>query len=94
MAPLLQRYFARSQRSLLSSLFTATFLGALVVVAFPCPVRQDGQRPLTRLENERDVDGSEGGSGAGAGSGRKQIRGSDLVVVMNTRGKRRFMEES
>ena len=97
MAPLLQRYFARSQRSLLSSLFTATFLGALVVVAFPCPVRQDGQRPLTRLENERDVDGSEGGTGSGSGSGvgRKQgIRGSDLVVVMNTRGKRRFMEES
>ena len=91
MAPLLQRYFAKSQRSLLSSLFTATFLGALVVVAFPCPVRQDGNRPLTLLENER-----EGGDGNGAGMGqREQGRiGRDLVVVMNTRGKRRFMEES
>jgi hypothetical protein len=91
MAPLLQRYFARSQRSLLSSLFTATFLGALVVVAFPCPVRQDGHRPLAHLQDGAgagEVERSTHGRGSGSGNG------GDLVVVMNTRGRRRFMEES
>jgi hypothetical protein len=73
MAPLLMRYFGRGQRSLLSSLFTATFLGALVVVAFPCPVRSgDRSNAEARLESP----------------GRENV-----VVMMNERGRRRFLEE-
>lgn len=77
MAPLLRTYFAPRQRSLLSSLFTATFLGAVIVVAFPCPVRP-GHRPEARLDSVPSPD-----------SGSKQ----DVVVLMNERGRRRFMEE-
>jgi hypothetical protein len=73
MAPLMMRYFGRGQRSLLSTLFTATFLGAFVVVAFPCPVRSgDRSKSETMLESPKR---------------------SEVVVMMNERGKRRFLEE-
>ncbi|ORY32848.1 hypothetical protein BCR39DRAFT_522080 [Naematelia encephala] len=77
MAPLLRRYFAPRQRSLLSTLFTATFLGAVIVVAFPCPARPS-DRSAMRLDGEQ-----------------MNSRGArqDVVVMMNERGKRRFIEE-
>lgn len=77
MAPLLMRYFGRSQRSLLSSLFTATFLGALVVVAFPCPARSDRGKVSAKLD----------------GLGREGRSREEVVVMMNERGRRRFLEE-
>lgn len=57
MAPLLRQYFAPKQRSLLSSLFTATFLGALIVVAFPCPAKPGGGPQLEgdRVEGKPEV---------------------------------------
>jgi len=76
MAPLLRRYFAPRQRSLLSSLFTATFLGAVVVVAFPCPARPgDRSTPHARLD------------------GPNNLTRDQVVVVMNSRGKHKFIEE-
>ena len=51
MAPLLTRYFRPTQRSLLSYLFTATFLGAVLAVAFPCPARPDIKQK--RLDEEQ-----------------------------------------
>ncbi|KAK1924347.1 hypothetical protein DB88DRAFT_489983 [Papiliotrema laurentii] len=75
MAPLLRTYFAPKQRSLLSTLFTATFLGAVVVVAFPCPARPgDRAKPTARLDSP-------------------SLSADQVVVVMNSRGKHRFMEE-
>lgn len=58
--------------------FTATFLGAVIVVAFPCPARASGE---TRLE-------SPGPTTVRASEGRREV-----VLLMNERGKRRFMEE-
>lgn len=55
MAPLLLTHFRARHRSVLSTLFAATFLGAVVVVAFPCPARvgaSDGSRAVTRLDGE------------------------------------------
>lgn len=78
MAPLLLTHFRPRQRSLLSTLFTATFLGAVIVVAFPCPARASGE---TRLE-------SPGPTTVRASEGRREV-----VLLMNERGKRRFMEE-
>jgi len=80
MAPLLKSLYRPSQRSLLSSLFTATFLGAVVVVAFPCPIRPTNisGRAEARLDSESDTN-----------SGR---RNGEVVVLMNQRG-RRFLEE-
>jgi hypothetical protein len=83
MAPLLRTYFARGQRSILSTLFTATFLGAVVVVAFPCPVRPEGIRPYARLEGSDDI----------ASSSESRSRNQEVIVMMNGRGKRRFIEE-
>ena len=78
MAPLLRTYFAPRQRSLLSSLFTATFLGAVIVVAFPCPARStDGSRAHARLDGSREFLDPD----------------QEVVVMINERGKRRFMEE-
>lgn len=77
MAPLLRTYFAPRQRSLLSSLFTATFLGAVIVVAFPCPVRPpDGSRAR--------LDGAEPENRLGR---------DEVVVLVNGRGRRKFLEE-
>ncbi|CAK9781121.1 unnamed protein product [Cutaneotrichosporon oleaginosum] len=54
MAPLLLTHFRARHRSVLTTLFAATFLGAVVVVAFPCPARvgvSDGAR--MRLDGEQ-----------------------------------------
>lgn len=78
MAPLLLTHFRARHRSVLTTLFAATFLGAVVVVAFPCPARAgvgDLSRPVTRL------DGTDPTS-------------SEVVAMMNKRGGRKlFMEE-
>jgi hypothetical protein len=82
MAPLLKSLYRPSQRSLLSSLFTATFLGAVVVVAFPCPIRPTNisGRAEARLDSESDTNTNTG------------RRNGEVVVLMNQRG-RRFLEE-
>jgi hypothetical protein len=79
MAPLLKSLYRPSQRSLLSSLFTATFLGAVVVVAFPCPIRPTNTigRAEARLDSE---------------DGRRRTEKGEVVVLMKQRG-RRFLEE-
>lgn len=86
MAPLLRTHFRPRQRSLLSTLFTATFLCAAVIVAFPCPAR-----PGDRSKAEARLDGGVDDSGGSRGRGRG--RREEVVVMMNERGKRRFMEE-
>jgi hypothetical protein len=80
MAPLLKSLYRPSQRSLLSSLFTATFLGAVVVVAFPCPIRPTN----TSGRAEAMLDSN-------SNSNTTRTRG-EVVVLMNQRG-RRFLEE-
>ncbi|WVR05795.1 hypothetical protein IAU60_002820 [Kwoniella sp. DSM 27419] len=82
MAPLLLTHFRPRQRSLLSTLFTATFLGAIIVVAFPCPAKA-GE---ARLESTSDMKFARLGSDGARGR-------SEVVLLMNQRGKRRFMEE-
>ncbi|WVQ71258.1 hypothetical protein IAR50_000784 [Cryptococcus sp. DSM 104548] len=79
MAPLLLTHFRPRQRSILSTLFTATFLGAVIVVAFPCPARA-GE---TRLDGP-----GAGTAGLGVGDAKREV-----VLMMNQRGKRRFLEE-
>lgn len=92
MAPLLKSLYRPSQRSLLSSLFTATFLGAVVVVAFPCPVRPPGFQG-TMLDGDGNDDvAADQNSGLGLDKRRMEGRG-EVVVLMNKRG-RRFLEES
>lgn len=88
MAPLLKSLYRPSQRSLLSSLFTATFLGAVVVVAFPCPVRPPNLSGRAEaMLDDRAYTGMEE-------VGRRRNMGErEVVVMMNKRG-RRFMEES
>ena len=85
MAPLLKSLYRPSQRSLLSSLFTATFLGAVVVVAFPCPIRPTNisGRAEAMLDSESQTNTATRRSGSGKG---------EVVVLMNQRG-RRFLEE-
>jgi len=83
MPPLLRTHFRPRQRSLLSTLFTATFLCAALIVAFPCPAR-----PGDRSRAEARLDGVEVGE-TGLGRGKRR----EVVVMMNERGKRRFMEE-
>jgi hypothetical protein len=96
MPPLLKTYFNPHHRSFLSTLFTATFLGSVLVVAFPCPVRpKDG---LSSLANESatpvtqaSVQGREEGVGKPVRNGRVR---DEIVVMMNERsGKRRFLAE-
>ncbi|KAK8865854.1 hypothetical protein IAR55_001002 [Kwoniella newhampshirensis] len=85
MAPLLLTHFRPRQRSLLSTLFTATFLGAVIVVAFPCPARSSHE---ARLDSPNYQTASSSAAG-GTGSGKRR----EVVVLMNERGKRRFLEE-
>jgi hypothetical protein len=91
MAPLLKSLYRPSQRSLLSSLFTATFLGAVVVVAFPCPVRPSNLsgRAEAMLDSSS---GTEEGNGNRKETISSRRREGQVVVLMNQRG-RRFMEE-
>lgn len=77
MAPLLLTHFRARHRSVLTTLFTATFLGAVAVVMFPCPARPVDGRRLARLEGVTE-----------STSPRKEV-----VVMMNERGRRRFLEE-
>jgi len=83
MAPLLKSLYRPSQRSLLSSLFTATFLGAVVVVAFPCPIRPSNLsgRAEARLDGDEVTNTTS-----------PTRRNGEVVVLMNQRG-RRFLEE-
>ncbi|BEJ16336.1 hypothetical protein CspHIS471_0509410 [Cutaneotrichosporon sp. HIS471] len=78
MAPLLLTHFRARHRSVLTTLFAATFLGAVAVVAFPCPARvgaSDGLRPMTRLDCSPE-------------------QTSEVVTMMNKRGGRKlFIEE-
>lgn len=85
MAPLLKSLYRPSQRSLLSSLFTATFLGAVVVVAFPCPIRPTNisGRAEARLDS---------GVHPMTTTPTGERRNGEVVVLMNQRG-RRFLEE-
>ncbi|KAG7562265.1 hypothetical protein FFLO_02253 [Filobasidium floriforme] len=105
MPPLLKTYFNPSHRSFLQTLFTATFLGSVLIVAFPCPVRPI-EGGFHKVVNQ---DGDEGGSSQGSNSksmklenkdGRTEGRGKkvDVVVMLNERGRSRggralFMEE-
>ncbi|KAH8080113.1 hypothetical protein HD553DRAFT_345024 [Filobasidium floriforme] len=105
MPPLLKTYFNPSHRSFLQTLFTATFLGSVLIVAFPCPVRPI-EGGFHKVVNQ---DGDEGGSAQGSNSksmklenkdGRIEGRGKkvDVVVMLNERGRSRggralFMEE-
>lgn len=98
MPPLLKTYFNPHHRSFLSTLFTATFLGSVLVVAFPCPVRpKDG---LSSLINESatpvtgsSISGQETNIERQPGTGRRGVR-DEIVVMMNERsGRRRFLSE-
>lgn len=95
MPPLLKTYFNPHHRSFLSTLFTATFLGSVLVVAFPCPVRpKDG---LTSLVNESATPAAQA-SVSGREEGVSKVRSGsvrdEIVVMMNERsGKRRFLAE-
>lgn len=79
MAPLLLTHFRARHRSVLTTLFAATFLGAVVVVAFPCPRVGTGEigAPMARL------DGSEPDAATS----------KEVVAMMNKRGRKLFMEE-
>ena len=77
MAPLLRAHFAPRQRSILSSLFAVTFLGAVLMVAFPCPAR-----PFDLSRRRKGL------IEAGIGKDEKEI-----VVMMNERSSRKFLEE-
>lgn len=97
MPPLLKTYFNPHHRSFLSTLFTATFLGSVLVVAFPCPVRpKDG---LSSLINESATPVTQSpipGQATNVGKDVRNGRGvrDEIVVMMNERsGKRRFMSE-
>jgi hypothetical protein len=98
MPPLLKTYFNPHHRSFLSTLFTATFLGSVLVVAFPCPVRpKDG---LSSLINESATPVAQspipGQATTNVGKEVRNGRGvrDEIVVMMNERsGKRRFMSE-
>jgi hypothetical protein len=105
MPPLLKTYFNPSHRSFLQTLFTATFLGSVLIVAFPCPVRPI-EGGFHKVVNQ---DGDDGGSPQSSNSkstkleneeGRVEGRGKkvDVVVMLNERGRSRggralFMEE-
>ncbi|ORX35759.1 hypothetical protein BD324DRAFT_631553 [Kockovaella imperatae] len=78
MAPLLRAYFAPRQRSLLSSLFAVTFLGAVLVVAFPCPAK-----PIDRLLGRKRIEGVSF----------TQEQEQEIIVMMNERSKRKFLPE-
>lgn len=109
MPPLLKTYFNPSHRSFLQTLFTATFLGSVLIVAFPCPVRPI-EGGFHKVVNQ-DEGGSSGEHGNSQGSnsnstkleneeGRVEGRGKkvDVVVMLNERGRSRggralFMEE-
>jgi hypothetical protein len=90
MPPLLKTYFNPHHRQFLSTLFTATFLGSVLVVAFPCPVRPKDGSPSLVNESPRNTVAE----GASAGEGRRRGR-DEIVVMMNERsgGRRRFMSE-
>lgn len=90
MPPLLKTYFNPHHRQFLSTLFTATFLGSVLVVAFPCPVRpKDGSSSLVNESARIPV-----AEGASVAEGRRRGR-DEIVVMMNERsgGRRRFMSE-
>jgi hypothetical protein len=109
MPPLLKTYFNPSHRSFLQTLFTATFLGSVLIVAFPCPVRPI-EGGFHKVVNQ-DEGGSSGEHGNSQGSNSKSMklenkdervegRGKkvDVVVMLNERGRSRggralFMEE-
>ena len=78
MAPLLRAYFRPRQRSILSSLFAVTFLGAVLIVAFPCPAR-----PIDRLLGRSRLQGVE----------LTQEQEREIVAMMNERSKRKFLAE-
>lgn len=82
MAPLLFSHFRARHRSVLTGLFGATFLAAVAVVAMPCPARE--KRTLLD-EPHALADGRSPGPAPG--------QNKEVIVMMNQRGRRRFMEE-
>jgi hypothetical protein len=94
MPPLLKTYFNPSHRSFLQTLFTATFLGSVLIVAFPCPVRPE-TGGFHKVANQAESRKEEGGiSSETARVAKDKV---DVVVMMNERGrgkgKLRFLEE-
>jgi hypothetical protein len=103
MPPLLKTYFNPAHRSFLQTLFTATFLGSVLIVAFPCPVRPI-EGGFHKVVNQ-DEGGSSGEHGNSQGSNSKSMelentdkssrvlegRGKkvDVVVMLNERGRSR-----
>lgn len=103
MPPLLKTYFNPSHRSFLQTLFTATFLGSVLIVSFPCPVRPI-EGGFHKVVNQ---DGDEGGISHGTSQGSNlqsmklentdksgrvsEGRGKkvDVVVMLNERGRSR-----
>lgn len=80
MAPLLFSHFRARHRSVLTGLFGATFLAAVAVVAMPCPARE--KRTLL----DEPLAHTHAASAA-------PLQNKEVIVMMNQRGRRRFMEE-
>lgn len=96
MPPLLKTYFNPTHRKFLQTLFTATFLGSVAIVAFPCPVRpttnssssSSSTSAFHGIANQSARDDDDNAMRSG--------RRMDVVVMMNERGKGKrslFMEE-
>lgn len=109
MPPLLKTYFNPRHRSFLQTLFTATFFGAVLVAAFPCPVRpgeggfhravnQDGDAGLDNGGDDESARSKSLSSRQFTGRTRPQDEKLDVVVMMNERGRSKsgkslFIEE-
>ena len=108
MPPLLKTYFNPSHRSFLQTLFTATFLGSVLIVAFPCPVRpteggfhkvvnQDESSSSSSSSSSSPAHAHTSGSSSSMRSGTGERKKVDVVVMLNERGRTRgrpmFMEE-
>lgn len=103
MPPLLKTYFNPSHRSFLQTLFTATFLGSVLIVAFPCPVRptEGGfHKVVNQDESSSRTDSSTAAADAASTStststlntqtaGQPRGKKVDVVVMLNERGRTR-----
>ncbi|RSH83096.1 uncharacterized protein EHS24_006753 [Apiotrichum porosum] len=55
MAPLLLTHFRARHRSVLTTLFSVTFLGAVAIVAFPCPAKERPDSAFPRFSTSAAV---------------------------------------